>query len=534
MGLSGRKQKQRIPNDPRNLSWADDANKFGAAYMQKLGWSAGSGLGASGDGRTSHIKVNQKLDMLGIGAAHQKDPNGIAWKQNKDFENLLRRLNAGSDAAGEEAEVPKIDGFAKATEGQKDNSLAAEVQETKEAKKKRKRDKEEGNAEVRKKLRKSKDGDGKEDRKKRKDKVKPRQDEVNELSEQPPEGSTTSLASPEPSQPVLAAARPLRVHRARFLASKRLASHSSTAIDEILGISRSATTTPYPSGSMLSTPLDTPSSTTPAQEGDSLTLEKLTTSSKTVMDYFKEKLLAKSSGTSTPTASTLTSMPRDVEESDQPRGGLGIGFGRTSLGAGRSSSLGGGIGSSKLRSEVSFTDNAKAADREGSVGLGVFSRMSAMFASATSQHGVSVEETIAYENEERVDGKQGGGGKEKKKKSKKGKERCNEVDDAEAVEKAHSKCKRRKDRSGEPPTDATNGEKTREDSAPNDAEAATLKDLAEVTPGEEKLHKRKEKKLKRKAEKEGDPEAVLAEESQLKKKKSRTDKSSKVKEHDED
>ena len=31
--------------------------------------------------------------MLGIGAAHQKDPNGIAWKQNKDFESLLKRLN---------------------------------------------------------------------------------------------------------------------------------------------------------------------------------------------------------------------------------------------------------------------------------------------------------------------------------------------------------------------------------------------------------------------------------------------------------
>jgi Pin2-interacting protein X1 len=46
-----------------------------------------------GEGRTSHIKVSHKLDMLGIGAAHEKGPNGIAWKQNKDFENLLKRLN---------------------------------------------------------------------------------------------------------------------------------------------------------------------------------------------------------------------------------------------------------------------------------------------------------------------------------------------------------------------------------------------------------------------------------------------------------
>ncbi|KAF8918158.1 hypothetical protein CPB85DRAFT_1157025, partial [Mucidula mucida] len=93
MGLSGRKQKQRIGPDPRNLSWADDASKFGTSYLSKFGWDASQGLGASGDGRTSHIKVQQKLDMMGIGAQHQKDPNGIAWKQNKDFENVLMRLN---------------------------------------------------------------------------------------------------------------------------------------------------------------------------------------------------------------------------------------------------------------------------------------------------------------------------------------------------------------------------------------------------------------------------------------------------------
>lgn len=37
--------------------------------------------------------------MLGIGAANAKDANGIAWKQNKDFEALLRRLNEGSGKA---------------------------------------------------------------------------------------------------------------------------------------------------------------------------------------------------------------------------------------------------------------------------------------------------------------------------------------------------------------------------------------------------------------------------------------------------
>ncbi|KAI9462620.1 hypothetical protein F5148DRAFT_970719, partial [Russula earlei] len=93
MGLSGRKVKQRIGKDPRNLSWADDASRFGQAYLAKFGWDPSKGLGTSGEGRTSAIKASQKLDMFGIGMEHQNDPNGIAWRQNRDFENLLRRLN---------------------------------------------------------------------------------------------------------------------------------------------------------------------------------------------------------------------------------------------------------------------------------------------------------------------------------------------------------------------------------------------------------------------------------------------------------
>lgn len=60
----------------------------------------------------SHIKVSHKLDMLGIGAAQMKDPNGIAWKQNTDFENLLRRLNENmppQEAAQDEPSADKVD-----------------------------------------------------------------------------------------------------------------------------------------------------------------------------------------------------------------------------------------------------------------------------------------------------------------------------------------------------------------------------------------------------------------------------------------
>lgn len=31
--------------------------------------------------------------MLGIGAAQQREPIGVAWKQNTEFEDVLKRLN---------------------------------------------------------------------------------------------------------------------------------------------------------------------------------------------------------------------------------------------------------------------------------------------------------------------------------------------------------------------------------------------------------------------------------------------------------
>ena len=50
--------------------------------------------------------------MLGVGAQHTKDPDGIAWKQNRDFENLLKRLNANSeDPTEDEVDSAPIDGF---------------------------------------------------------------------------------------------------------------------------------------------------------------------------------------------------------------------------------------------------------------------------------------------------------------------------------------------------------------------------------------------------------------------------------------
>ena len=145
MGLSERKTKQRLGADPRNLAWANgksamfschhprrpirarkfkltrnslDNSRFGQQYLEKFGWTAGSGsgLGASGQGRLSHISVTQKLDLLGICSNNNR--GDVSWKQNQDYELMLKRLNT---SGGDEVESIKVsivpDGFVRAVGG---------------------------------------------------------------------------------------------------------------------------------------------------------------------------------------------------------------------------------------------------------------------------------------------------------------------------------------------------------------------------------------------------------------------------------
>lgn len=209
------------------------------------------------------------------------------------------------------------------------------------------------------------------------------------------------------------------------MASKNIASKSSAAIDEILGISRSGTSTPYPTTSMSDTPTEPSSSSTPSEGG--LKLQELTVSTKSVMDYFKEKLLSKSnasSSNSSSMASTSATTPREAEGAyddydDRLRGGLGLGFG-----AGSSKS---GLGASRLRSEVTYEEQREETARAG---LGAFSRMSTMFSAAKSTSGPS--ETVVENIEVKVieeeavfdDG-------EKRKKKDKGKKRHRDEERAE-------------------------------------------------------------------------------------------------------
>ncbi|KAI0659049.1 hypothetical protein C8Q70DRAFT_1120646 [Cubamyces menziesii] len=544
MGLSGRKVKQRIPNDPRNLAWANDANKFGAAYLAKLGWDPSQGLGVSGEGRTTAISVTQKLDLLGIGADHRNSEQGIAWKQNKDFENLLKRLNAanGNGQVEDEGEAMKVDGFVRAGPAAGAETVTSQKEEKdvsesdreeegdKKSKKKRKKgaDDEEGE-ERKKKRKKSKSSDDQSDAEKDKKKDKKKK-KKRDTSEEPTPASTSKAEAS--SAPAVAAApapqatqksKSLRIHRARHMAAKNMASKSASAIAEILGIAPTPSasvsghdpypSTPYEPGPSTSASSSSSGVATPAD--DALKLQDLTVSSKSVMDYFKEKLAAKSnarSGTSSPAAAP--SQQKVDEEMDdyaeRPRMG---------------------IGASRLRVEVSRTEEADAEeDREQRTGLGgigsrggIHSHFAAMFAKSSTtvtntmdvagsqaqvqtqtkvevveaavQEDISVEESPKKKSKDRKDKERKEKKEKKEKKDKKGKGKEKEaeerVEDDEAVvaevdEKAERK--RRKE------------EKRRKREAEAAQEGAGVDASPDVEDKGGKEGKRKKDKKKSKAE----------------------------------
>jgi len=252
--------------------------------------------------------------MLGIGAAHQLDPNGIAWKQNKDFENLLKRLNG-------DAEASVVEGFKKADSdetdsvGQERNGVQDEAK--KEKKRKRKDD--------------SKDSPTKKKNFEKGDDEETRANESIYLHSERETGPSERRRT-VPTLPRHRAYAFLVVyflfliypvflrHRARAIAAKNLSSKSAAHISEILGIP------PTPSSlSSTATPSGLASGTDTPQVIESHEIERITTSTKTVHDYFKEKLKSKK------TSTFVDPLERDLSY-DTPRGGLGS-TSRTSFGS---------------------------------------------------------------------------------------------------------------------------------------------------------------------------------------------------------
>lgn len=93
MGLGGRKDKQKLRDDPRNRQWADDTNKFGFKMLANHGWNPQVGLGAAKQGNVNAIKSSYKFDTMGIGADLKKKDD---WSGGLEFGNILAKLNKNS------------------------------------------------------------------------------------------------------------------------------------------------------------------------------------------------------------------------------------------------------------------------------------------------------------------------------------------------------------------------------------------------------------------------------------------------------
>jgi Pin2-interacting protein X1 len=202
----------------------------------------------------------------------------------------------------------KVDGFARAAAEEPDG-VAALVEEDEDAERRarteRKREKRAAKEAAA--------GEGK--------KMKKRKAE--ELDEQPvlaaavaaPVASTSAAPvrgyEPRHTAPCDASDLSIR-HRARHIRAKRMALADSVAMAEVLGIAPASSTAAAAAAIASDAPATMPS-------GVLEEMEKLTTSTKSVMDYFKEKLLAKSNGASG------SGTPPAVEEDEglAPRRGLG-------------------------------------------------------------------------------------------------------------------------------------------------------------------------------------------------------------------
>lgn len=282
MGLAGRKEKQRIGPDPRNLTWAQDNSRFGQQYLAKFGWTpeSGSGLGANGDGRLAHISVAQKLNLLGIGGptAGANDPDAIAWKQNKEFESVLKRLNGEEE---EKMDQALLHGFVRGeiTEStiEEQRPSSAVTDEPLDEKRRRKEEK-------------------------RRRKAQALADQGTNASA--PVESQTPEVSPSAVTPTNTdintvqkigsggSMGPRMAHRAKFRASKQLASLSSTALSEILGVtpsSASGSATPNVASQGASTPAVAGAPPTGRED-------QLKTSTTSVADYFAAKMKARQLG----------------------------------------------------------------------------------------------------------------------------------------------------------------------------------------------------------------------------------------------
>jgi Pin2-interacting protein X1 len=84
-------RKEKMAADPQNSFWANDTSKFGRKMLERMGWAEGRGLGADGQGTTTHVEVVRKADNAGIGVATEHADNWLV--HNDNLNDILAMLN---------------------------------------------------------------------------------------------------------------------------------------------------------------------------------------------------------------------------------------------------------------------------------------------------------------------------------------------------------------------------------------------------------------------------------------------------------
>lgn len=94
MGLAQKKVKQRIPANPRNVSWSKQG--VGRNMLEKLGWKEGEGLGARGEGSivpVIPVIKSEEVAMEGIGMEDAKRERANEWEMKlQSYDEMLRKM----------------------------------------------------------------------------------------------------------------------------------------------------------------------------------------------------------------------------------------------------------------------------------------------------------------------------------------------------------------------------------------------------------------------------------------------------------
>ncbi|CEP22286.1 unnamed protein product [Cyberlindnera jadinii] len=265
MGLAGVKVKQRFGFDPRNTKWANDTDRFGNQYLEKMGWKPGSGLGMVSHAVTTHVKVALKDDTVGLGAKLSKKVKKDEFDSGECagldvFQRILGRLNGKEEVIAKELELQRTEKILngklgiqfikgdtlKSTWDSENRQLIvkrvrddSDDDEEGDSKKKSKKEKKEKKSTKEKKEKKSKkEKKEKKDKKEKKEKKEKKdKKEKKEKKEKTAEVTRDSMLAPSESREESPAVN-TRLHvRSKWIRQKRAATMDAKALNEIFMIS---------------------------------------------------------------------------------------------------------------------------------------------------------------------------------------------------------------------------------------------------------------------------------------------------------